>query len=157
MALQWLMFQIGGVGPMQGQALAFIRNVPEKMPYVINRYLNETKRLYRVLDRRLGEEEFLAAVNTALLISRYGRWIYCAEWTGINLTETPHLSRWFDAVTSRPAVQRGLNVPVSFDINEIMNDEDKVKKIEDQWRQQLSENNSGNPLKFDVYNQQPSV
>jgi len=141
-ALQWLMFQMGGVGPMQGQALVFVRNVPEKMPYVIDRYLTETKRLYGVLDRRLAEEEFLAGEYSIADIALWP-WIYCAEWTGIDLQVTPNLNRWFNSLSSRPAVKDGLNVPVPFDINEIMNDDSEVKKIEGRWRQMLGENNPG--------------
>ncbi len=139
-ALQWLMFQMGGIGPMQGQALVFIRNVPEKMPYVIDRYVNETKRLYRVLDRRLAAEEFLAGEYSIADIAVWP-WIYCAEWTGIDLQETPNLVRWFDTVSSRPAVKRGLNVPEPFDINEIMKDENEVKEIEKRWSKLLGGNN----------------
>ena len=135
-ALQWLMFQMGGIGPMQGQALVFIRNVPEKMPYVIDRYVNETKRLYQVLDRRLAAEEYLAGDYSIADIASWP-WVYCAEWTGIDLSEMPNLSRWFDSVSNRPAVKRGLNVPEPFDINEIMNDENKVKETEAQWAKLL--------------------
>ncbi|MEL7027723.1 MAG: glutathione S-transferase N-terminal domain-containing protein [Pseudomonadota bacterium] len=139
LALQWLMFQMGGVGPMQGQALVFIRNVPEKMPYVIDRYVNETKRLYRVLDLRLSTEEFLAGEYSIADIALWP-WIYCAEWTGIDLQETPNLLRWFDALSSRPAVRRGLNVPEPFDINELMKDEGRVKEMENRWSRLLGEN-----------------
>lgn len=110
----------------------FIRNVPEKMPYVIDRYMNETKRLYQVLDRRLGEAEFLAGDYSVADIATWP-WIYCAEWTGIDLAETPHLNRWFKALSARPAVQRGLNVPEPFDINALMEDEEKVKEVEAQY------------------------
>ncbi|MGI9328275.1 MAG: glutathione S-transferase family protein [Pseudomonadales bacterium] len=131
-ALQWLMFQMGGVGPMQGQALVFIRNVPEKMPFVIDRYVNETKRLYRVLDRQLAREEYLAGDYSIADIASW-TWVYCAEWTGIDLSETPNLSRWFDTLSSRPAVKAGLNIPEPFDINELMNDEEKIKEVEAQY------------------------
>lgn len=142
--LQWLMFQMGGIGPMQGQALVFIRNVSEKMPYVIDRYVNETKRLYRVLDRRLGEEEFLAGEYSIADIAVWP-WIYCAEWTGIDLQDTPNLARWFDVLSSRPAVERGLNVPEPFDIKQIMKDKEKIKDVENQWGKLLGENNPENP------------
>ncbi len=143
-ALQWLMFQMGGIGPMQGQALVFIRNVPEKMPYVIDRYLNETKRLYRVLDRRLATEEFLAGDYSIADIAVWP-WIYCAEWTGIDLKETPNLARWFHMLSSRPAVKQGLNVPEPFDINELMKDDDKVKETEKRWSKLLGGNNPEDP------------
>ena len=132
LALQWLMFQMGGIGPMQGQALVFMRNVPEKMPYVIDRYLNETKRLYQVLDRRLSDEEHLAGEFSIADIASW-TWVFCAEWTGIDLNETPNLSRWFQTLASRSAFQQGLNVPEPFDINEIINDDDKIKEVESQW------------------------
>ena len=131
--LQWLMIQMGGVGPMQGQALVFIRNVPEKMPYVIDRYVNETKRLYSVLDKRLATEAYLAGDDYSIADIATWPWIYCAEWTGIDLAETPNLSRWFDSVAARPAVKQGLNVPEPFDINALMKDEDKVKEVEGRW------------------------
>ncbi|MEM9670063.1 MAG: glutathione S-transferase family protein [Pseudomonadota bacterium] len=142
--LQWLMFQMGGIGPMQGQALVFIRNVPEKMLYVIDRYLNETKRLYGVLDRRLEAEEFLASEYSIADIALWP-WIYCAEWTGIDLQDTPNLSRWFDTLSSRPAIQQGLNVPEPFDIKALMENGDEVKETEQRWRNLLSENNTHTP------------
>ena len=134
--LQWLMFQMGGIGPMQGQALVFIRNVQEKMPYVIDRYLNETRRLYRVLDRRLASVEYLAGEFGIADIASWP-WVYCAEWTGIELAEMPNLSRWFHSLESRPAFKKGLNVPEPFDINELMKDEDKINEVEDQWAKLL--------------------
>ena len=139
-ALQWLMFQMAGIGPMQGQALVFIRNVPEKMPYVIDRYVNETKRLYRVLDRRLEAEEYLAGDYSIADIALWP-WIYCAEWTGIDLQETPHLARWYNALSKRTAIERGRNVPEPFDINALMKNEGKVEETEARWRNLLSENN----------------
>ena len=140
-ALQWLMFQMGGIGPMQGQALVFIRNAPEKMPYVIERYLNETKRLYQVLDRRLASVEYLAGEFSVADIASWP-WVYCAEWTGIDLSETPNLYRWFSSLESRPAFKKGLNVPQPFDINELMKDEDKINEVENQWAQLLTDEDS---------------
>ena len=127
------MFQMGGIGPTQGQVLVFTRNVPEKMPYVIDRYVNETKRLYGVLDRRLAAEAYLAGDDYSVIdIATWPR-IYCGEWTGIDLAEMPNLSRWFDSVTARPAVKRGLNVPEPFDIKALMKDKDEFKDVEAQW------------------------
>ena len=121
---------------MQGQALVFIRNVPEKMPYVIDRYVSETKRLYRVLDRRLATEEYLAGEYSIADIATWP-WVYCAEWTGIDLQETPNLSRWFEALSSRPAIKQGLDVPERLDLNEIMKNEDKTKDVENKWSKLL--------------------
>ena len=135
-AMQWLMFQMGGIGPMQGQALVFQRNAPEKIQFAIDRYLNETSRLYRVLDRRLGDVEFLAGEYSVADIATWP-WISVAEWTGLDLSDFPNLSRWFGAIASRPAVERGRNVPEApdlADLNETMMDEDKVKEIEDRWK-----------------------
>ena len=130
--LQWLMFQMGGVGPMQGQALVFIRNVPEKMPYVIDRYVNETKRLYRVVDRQLSKEEYLAGEYSIADIAAWP-WVHCAEWTGIDLNETPNLNRWFQTISSRPAVMKGLEVPEPIDLKALMKDEDGIKEVEGKW------------------------
>ena len=130
--LQWLMFQMGGIGPMQGQALVFIRNVPEKMPYVIDRYVSETKRLYQVLEKRLAKAEYLADEYSIADIATW-TWVHCAEWTGIDLDETPNLARWYAAIGTRPAVKRGMDVPEPLDLNALMNDEDKIKEVEEQW------------------------
>ena len=108
--MQWLMFQMGGVGPMFGQAHHFRRFAPEKIPYAVDRYTNETKRLYGVLDRRLTETEHLAGdysigdIATYPCVSRH-------EWQGVALTEFPSVMRWFDALSARPAVARGMAVP----------------------------------------------
>ena len=131
--VQWLMFQMGGIGPMQGQALVFMRNIEEKIQIAIDRYLNETKRLYQVLDRRLGEAEYLGGDEYTIADIACWPWIYCAEWTGIDLAQTPNLARWFETVSGRPAVKAGLNVPEPFDINALMEDEEKVKEVEAQY------------------------
>ena len=140
-ALQWLLFQTGGVGPMQGQALVFIRNVPEKFPYVIDRYVNETKRLYRVLDRQLADKEYLAGDYSIADIACWP-WVHCAEWTGIDLQETPNLARWYDTVATRPAVQRGMQVPEALDLKALMQDKAKTKEIEKQWAGLLGDGKS---------------
>lgn len=140
-ALQWLLFQTGGVGPMQGQALVFIRNVPEKFPYVIDRYVNETKRLYRVLDRQLADKEYLAGDYSIADIACWP-WVHCAEWTGIDLQETPNLARWYDTVATRPAVQRGMQVPEALDLKALMQDTAKTKEIEKQWAGLLGDGKS---------------
>ncbi|MGE0282033.1 MAG: glutathione binding-like protein, partial [Rhizobiaceae bacterium] len=109
-AIQWLMFQMGGVGPMFGQAHHFRRFAPEKIPYAIDRYTNETKRLYGVLDRRLKDAEFLAGDYSIADIATYP-WVARHEWQGVSLTEFPSVKRWFDALSVRPAVARGMAVP----------------------------------------------
>ncbi len=108
--LQWLMFQMGGVGPMQGQANVFNRYFPEKIPVVIERYQNETRRLYGVMDGRLANAEFLADDYSIADIAVYP-WVAQHDWSGVDLAPFPHLARWFAQLGARPAVQRGMAVP----------------------------------------------
>jgi len=108
--VQWLMFQMGGVGPMQGQANVFFRYAPEKIPFAIERYQKETRRLYEVLDRRLGEAEYLAGDYSIADIATWP-WVSIHEWAGISVDGLEHVKRWLDAVGARPAVQRGRAVP----------------------------------------------
>jgi GST-like protein len=110
LVMQWLMFQMSGVGPMQGQANVFFRYAPEKIQYAIDRYQNETRRLYEVLDRRLGEAEYLAGDYSIADIATWP-WVSIHEWAGVSLDGLTHLSRWREAVSKRPAVQRGRAVP----------------------------------------------
>lgn len=109
-ALQWLMFQMGGLGPMLGQASHFRFFAAEKFPYAIERYTNEAKRLYAVLDRRLGEAEYLAGADYTIADIATYPWLRYWEMQGVNLTDYQNVQRWFDAVGARPAVQRGLEV-----------------------------------------------
>jgi len=108
--MQWLMFQMGGVGPMQGQANVFFRYAPEKIEYAIRRYQNETHRLYQVLDRRLAEREFLAGDYSIADIATWP-WVRIHAWAGIEVDDLPHLRAWIERVGARPAVQRGVEVP----------------------------------------------
>ena len=108
--VQWLMFQMGGVGPMQGQANVFFRYAPEKIPFAIARYQNETRRLYEVLDRRLGEAEYLGGDYSIADIATWP-WVSLHDWAGVPVDGLDHLKRWIDAVGARPAVQRGRAVP----------------------------------------------
>lgn len=109
-ALQWLMFQMGGIGPMQGQANVFFRYFPEKLQGAIDRYQHETRRLYEVLDRRLGEAEYLAGDYSIADIASYP-WVRIHDWSGVSVEGLEHLQRWIAALEARPAVQRGLLVP----------------------------------------------
>lgn len=110
--LQWLMFQMSGVGPMQGQANVFFRYFAEKIPAVIERYQNETRRLYGVMDARLAQSEYLADDYSIADIAVYP-WVQQHEWSGVELAPFTHLSRWFATLSARPAVQRGMNVPAA--------------------------------------------
>ena len=111
-AIQWLMFQMGGVGPMQGQANVFFRYAPEKIPFAIERYQKETRRLYEVLDRRLGEVEYLAGDYSIADVATWP-WVSIHEWAGVPVEGLSELKRWMDAVAARPAVQRGRAVPAA--------------------------------------------
>lgn len=108
--LQWLMFQMGGVGPMLGQAHHFRMYAPEKIGYAIDRYTNEAKRLYGVIDKRLSKSAFIAGDDYTIADIAIFPWLRSWENQGIVLTEYPHLKAWFDGIAARPAVQRGVKV-----------------------------------------------
>jgi len=107
--IQWLMFQMGGVGPMFGQANFFFR-LAEKVPYAIDRYHNEALRLYRVLDKELGQREYLAGEYSIADVATYP-WVWRHEMHHVKLEEFVHVKRWFDAISARPAVKRGMEIP----------------------------------------------
>src|SRR5689334_17948828 len=109
-ALQWLMFQMGHVGPMFGQVHHFLRSAKEQVPYAIERYVKEKDRLYGVLNRRLGEAEYLAGEYSIADIATYP-WVARYEWHKTDLGAHPNVKRWFDAIGARPAVKRGMAVP----------------------------------------------
>jgi len=108
--IQWLMFQVGGVGPMQGQSNVFFRYFPERLPGAIARYQNEVKRLYSVLDRRLSESEWLA---DDFSIADIANWSWCRihNWAGVSVSELPNLQRWMAVIEKRPACAKGVRVP----------------------------------------------
>jgi GST-like protein len=110
-ALQWLMWQMGGFGPMLGQTHHFVRFAKEKVPYAIDRFSTETKRLYGVLNGHLAKNEFLAGKEYSIADMAIHPWAGRHEWHGINLADYPAVKRWFDAIAARPAVQRGYDVP----------------------------------------------
>ena len=111
-AIQWVMFQMGGIGPMQGQANYFLRTAPEPIPYAIKRYQDETLRLYRILDARLADHEYLAGDYSIADIAAWP-WVRIHPFAGVEVDGLPHLQRWLDAVAARPAVERGVGVPGS--------------------------------------------
>jgi GST-like protein len=108
--MQWLMFQMGGVGPMMGQANVFFRYATERIPYAIDRYQRETRRLFEVLDGQLASHEFLAGDYSIADIANWS-WVSTHEWSGVTLDGLPHVARWLTTVGERPAVQRGRAVP----------------------------------------------
>ena len=110
LVLQWLMFQMGGIGPMQGQANVFFRYFPEKLQGAIDRYQHETRRLYEVLDTRLQSVEFLADQYSIADIATFP-WVRGYEWSGVSVDGLTALQRWMATMEDRAAVQRGLQVP----------------------------------------------
>lgn len=109
--LSWLMFQMGGVGPMMGQANVFFRYFPEKLQPAIDRYQNESRRLFEVLDRRLGESEWLADEFSIADIANWC-WARTYKWSGVPVDGLDNLKRWRDAIRQRRACERGVQVPV---------------------------------------------
>ena len=126
--LQWLMFQMGGVGPMFGQYNHFASYAPEKLPYAIERYGNEVARLHRVLEKRLSGSAYLAGPDYGIADIATFPWVRNPERRGITLAEYPSVARWHDAIAARPAVQRGVAVladsqrttPISDEEREVM-------------------------------------
>ena len=110
--IQWLMFQMGGIGPMMGQANIFYRYFPEKIQPAIDRYQGESKRLFRVLDGQLKDNEFLAGDYSIADIANWA-WVRTHKWSGVEMDDLPNLQRWVDAIRARPGVQRGLMMPPS--------------------------------------------
>lgn len=109
--LQWLMFQMGGVGPMMGQANVFFRYLPEKIPPAIARYQNECRRLFAVLDRQLADHEWLAGEHYSIADIANWAWVRTHKWSGVSVEGLTHLSRWGKAMYARPACIRGIDVP----------------------------------------------
>jgi GST-like protein len=124
--LQWLMFQIGGVGPMQGQANVFYRYFPERLQTAIDRYQNEVKRLYRVLDVQLARHEWLAGDFS---IADIANWSWCRihNWAGVSVDDLPNLRRWVAAIERRPSCAKGVTVPHAVHYNDA--DEQETGKL----------------------------
>jgi GST-like protein len=108
--LQWLMFQMGGVGPMLGQAHHFLAYAPEKITYAMQRYSKEANRLYGVMDRQLGKSKFIACDEYTIADMAIMPWLRSYDRQGVNMDEYPRVRKWFDGIGARPAVQRGLAV-----------------------------------------------
>jgi glutathione S-transferase/GST-like protein len=130
--LQWLMFQMGGIGPMMGQANVFYRYFPEKIPAAIDRYQGESTRLFRVLDKHLESHEFLAGDYSIADIANWA-WVRTYKWSGVKVDDMPHLKRWIDQIRARPAVLKGLEMPPSR-MNLNTDDEHKAREFAEQAR-----------------------
>ena len=107
--LEWLMFQMGGIGPMLGQVHHFRAYAPEPIPYAIDRYTKEARRLYGVIDRRLADRPFIAGDYSIADMAIFP-WLRSGDRQGVNVAEYPNLKRWFDSIAARPAVERGVKV-----------------------------------------------
>ncbi len=114
--MQWLMFQMANIGPMLGQASVFYRYAPEKIPYAIQRYQRESRRLMEVLDRRLQEREYIVDHYSIADIAAFP-WVIGCHWCGVDISDLENVQRWLNILEARPAVQRGLAVPEVIDRN----------------------------------------
>ena len=132
--IQWLMFQMGGIGPMMGQANVFYRYFPEKLQPAIDRYQNESRRLFEVLDRRLGESEWLADEYSIADIANWC-WVRTYRWSGVSVDGLPNLRRWLDAMKERPACRKGVEVP--FVVKSMIGDEKAAKEFAENARKML--------------------
>ncbi len=124
--IQWLMFQMGGIGPMMGQANVFFRYFPEKLQPAIDRYQNESRRLFDVLDRRLAEHEWLAGDYSIADIANWA-WVRTHKWSGVSVEGLEHLQRWLARMAARPACQRGIDVP--FRLPDLTENEAELEKF----------------------------
>ena len=124
--IQWLMFQMGGVGPMMGQANVFYRYFPEKIQPAIDRYQNESRRLFEVLDTRLGQNAWLADDYSIADIANWC-WVRTHKWSGVSIDGLDNLQRWLDTMRDQPGMQKGLEVP--FSIDNLLNDEKAQKEF----------------------------
>jgi GSH-dependent disulfide-bond oxidoreductase len=109
--LQWLMFQMSGVGPMMGQANVFFRYAPEKIPYAIDRYQREVRRLFEVLERQLKDNTYIAGPDYSIADIALFPWVAGHEWSGVSIEGLASLKRWLDLVGARPAVVKGRAIP----------------------------------------------
>jgi len=132
--IQWLMFQMGGIGPMMGQANVFFRYFPDKIQPAIDRYQHESRRLFEVLDRRLGESEWLTDHYSIADIANWC-WVRTYKWSGVSLDGLTNLRRWLDAMKERPACRRGVEVP--FKIPRLVDDEKGAQEFAENARKSL--------------------
>jgi|TARA_B110000014_G_C19949809_1_gene491479 glutathione S-transferase len=126
--LQWLMFQMGGIGPMMGQANVFYRYFPEKIQSVIDRYQNESKRLFTVIDKHLEKNQYLAEEFSIADIANWS-WIRIHKWSGVEIEDLPHLKRWMNEMSLRPSCIKGIEVPRALELPE-NEDSEKIKEFE---------------------------
>lgn len=123
--IQWLMFQMGGVGPMMGQANVFYRYFPEKIQPAIDRYQKEGRRLFEVMDGQLAQNAYLAGDEYTIADIATFPWVRIHEWSGISIDGLLHLQRWMNEIAQRPSVIKGLTVPPPSTVS----DEERAKQI----------------------------
>jgi len=128
LVMQWLMFQMGGIGPMMGQANVFYRYAPEKIPYAIDRYHREVRRLLEVLDTRLTDNEYLAGDYSIADIANWS-WVRGHKWSGVDIDGLSNLQRWLEMIGARPAVQRGQDVPERVDLEEMLKKAEQTNEM----------------------------
>jgi glutathione S-transferase len=127
--LQWLMFQMGNIGPMMGQANVFFRYAPERIPYAIDRYQREVRRLFEVLDTRLADHEYLAGAYSIADIANYA-WVRGYKWSGVSIHGLAHLARWLECIGERDAVRRGQDIPEPTDLEQMLREaEERAGKV----------------------------
>jgi GST-like protein len=127
--LQWLMFQMGGIGPMMGQANVFFRYAPEKIQYAIDRYQRESRRLFEVMERQLDTSTYIAGEDYSIADIALHSWVAGYEWSGVKIDGLPGLKRWLDLVGSRPAVVKGRAVPPPLSSEERAKSVESAKKM----------------------------
>jgi len=136
-AIQWLMFQMGGVGPMMGQANVFFRYFPEKIQAAIDRYQHESRRLFEVLEGRLGRSEWLAGDELSIADIANWCWVRIHGWSGVSTEGLSHLEAWIARLEARPGCQRGLQVPQRLGALEAEPDRDQARAITEAARKML--------------------
>lgn len=129
--MAWLMFQMGGIGPMMGQANVFFRYFPEKIPAAIDRYQNECRRLFEVLDRRLSESEWLGDDYSIADIANWC-WVRTYKWSGVSRDGLENLDRWLNAMKVKPGLQKGITIPV--ESKNLLKDEVSAKQFAEDAR-----------------------
>jgi GSH-dependent disulfide-bond oxidoreductase len=132
--IQWVMFQMGGIGPMMGQANVFYRYFPEKIEPAISRYQNEVRRLFEVLDRRLGESEWLADDYSIADIANWC-WVRTYKWSGVSRDGLDNLDRWLGVMKDKPGLRKGIDVPMHID--SLLDDPEAAKKFEENAQKTL--------------------
>jgi GST-like protein len=127
--IQWLMFQMGGIGPMMGQANVFYRYAPQRIPYAIDRYQREVRRLFEVLDTRLADNDYLAGDYSIADIANYA-WVKGYKWSGVSIEGLDHVTGWLERIGKREAVQRGCDVPEPTDMEQMLAEaEERADKV----------------------------